>query len=61
MRLVKMISGWEYDGLTKKGRTVHKFKAGVRSYLKRRFRRRERHIYRRETHDNCNKVLGVEQ
>lgn len=42
MRQVPMKSGWEYDALTKGGRRVHKFRAGVRAYTKRAFRRRER-------------------
>lgn len=41
-RRVPMVSGHEYDSLTKGGRKVHVFKAGVRSYTKRKFRRRER-------------------
>lgn len=42
MRQVPMNNGNEYDALTKKGRRVHKFRAGVRAYIKRAFRRRER-------------------
>lgn len=42
MRLTSMKNGWEYDALTKWGRRVHKFRAGVRAYIKRAFRRRER-------------------
>lgn len=42
MRQVPMKNGFEYDALTKWGRRYHKFRAGVRAYIKRGFRRRER-------------------
>lgn len=39
---VPMSDGAEYDALTKGGRKVHKFRAGRRSFIKRKYRRRER-------------------
>jgi hypothetical protein len=43
-----MISGDEYDALTKGGRTVHRIKIGARAAIKHRFRRRERKQGRKE-------------
>jgi hypothetical protein len=45
-RLVSMKSGDEYEALTRGGRRVHRFRAGTRAEIKRRFRRRERHEVR---------------
>jgi hypothetical protein len=42
MTRIPMINGDEYDALTKRGRAVHKFRAGQRARIKRSFRRRER-------------------
>lgn len=41
-RYVRMVSGDEYDSLTKWGRKFHRPPAGVRARVKRAFRRRER-------------------
>jgi hypothetical protein len=38
----KMVGGMEYDALTRRGRRVHRFRSGVRSYVKRKFNRRQR-------------------
>jgi hypothetical protein len=39
----KLINGDEFDALTKAGRRVRHFRAGIRAWIKRKFRRRERH------------------
>jgi hypothetical protein len=44
MKSIAMINGDEYDALTKRGRTVHAFRAGQRAKVKRGYRRRARHI-----------------
>lgn len=43
---IKMISGNEYKALTKGGRRYHYFQVGERAWVKRKFRRRERHQLR---------------
>ncbi len=46
-RRIPMIDGDEYDALTKWRKVLH-FKAGARARIKRRYRRRERRIGKRE-------------
>jgi cobalamin biosynthesis Co2+ chelatase CbiK len=46
MQHIKMIDGDEYDALIRRGRRVHRFRAGDRARIKRKFRRRERHQQR---------------
>jgi hypothetical protein len=44
MTRIPMVSGDEYNDLTKTGRKFHKFRAGQRARTKRSYRRRERRI-----------------
>ena len=45
MHLVGFRTGDE-KGLTKRGRRVHRFRPGTRAGIKRRFRRRERRVFK---------------
>lgn len=47
-RRVLAIKGEYHDALSKGGRKVHTFKAGARARIKRRYRRRERRLGKRE-------------
>lgn len=38
-------NGDEFEAMTKGGRRVHRFRAGTRAQIKRRFRRRERRTF----------------
>lgn len=49
-RYVRMHSGDEFDSLTKRGRKVHRFRAGARAWIKRKFRRRERRALKGDIH-----------
>jgi hypothetical protein len=42
--VVRMIDGYEYDHLNLRARRFHRHRAGTRAYIKRKFRRRERHV-----------------
>ena len=44
--LVRFRCGDEYKAMTKGGRRVHRFRAGTRAVIKRRFRRRERRVFK---------------
>ena len=44
--LVRLKTGDEYDALTRRGRRVHRFRPGIRAVIKRRFRRRERRVFK---------------
>jgi len=46
MKRIPMVSGDEYEALTKGGRKFHKFRTGVRAKTKRSYRRRERRIFK---------------
>ena len=39
----RIVDGDEFDTLTRGGRRVHKFRAGVRKHIKRRVNKRTRH------------------
>lgn len=41
-------SGMEYDALTTGGKRVHRFKPGVRPYVKRKFWKRQRAAWKSE-------------
>lgn len=47
----KMISGDEYDALTKGGRRVHRFRAGKRARIKRKINKRTRRAMQKERID----------
>ena len=58
--LVRFKNGDEFDALTRGGRRYHRFRAGTRAAIKRRFRRRERRVFKttgdsisRFDHDAC--------
>jgi hypothetical protein len=44
--LVRFNNGDEFDAMTKGGRRVHRFRAGTRAQIKRKFRRRERRAFK---------------
>jgi hypothetical protein len=46
MHLVGFRNGDEYKAMTKRGRRVHRFRPGTRAGIKRRFRRRERRVFK---------------
>ena len=45
-RLVRFKLGDEFKAMTKRGRRCHRFRAGTRAVIKRRFRRRERRVFK---------------
>lgn len=47
MKVIAMKGGDEYDALTRGGRRVRIWKSGMRAWVKRKFRRRERHVTKR--------------
>jgi hypothetical protein len=44
--LIRFENGDEFDAMTRRGRRWHRFRAGARAGIKRRFRRRERRIFK---------------
>ena len=44
--LVRFKLGDEFKAMTKRGRRCHRFRAGTRAVIKRRFRRRERRVFK---------------